>query len=156
MNATTGIMAVGDYTGTPTQAVAALLALIPNPDVKESPNPREAGSMLDQMSPFAAAQLRVELTALANALNLAADGVAYGQYTVLAADATANLVNIETGLADTALNKIAVTVTRSGSIVTADAVITEPSAGTIRVADGSTYNTTAGDVITWFAIDPAA
>ncbi len=50
---------------------------------------------------------------------------------------------------DFTLANLAVTVTRAGVIVTDDAVITEPVAGTIRVADGATYNTTAGDLINW-------
>lgn len=157
MGIQSGITAAGTYTGTPAAKIAAFLALIPDSDTRESPSPRNLGSILDEMSPLASAQLRVEIAALADSLNLDGDGVAYGQYTVLAADATANLVNIVTGLADTSLANIGVSVSRAGAIVTGDAVITEPSAGTIRVADGaSTYNTTAGDIITWFAKDPAA
>ena len=155
MGALDGLVAIATYAGTPSANIAALIDLLGDPDEVKTSG-RDAGSNLDEMSPIARAQLVAELTALQTAMNLSADGVAYGQYTVLAADATANLVNIVTGLADTSLAKIAVTVTRAGSIVTSDAVITEPSAGTIRVADGSTYNTTAGDIITWFAIDPAA
>lgn len=155
MGITSGITAVNVYAGTPATKIAQFLALIPDPDTRESPTPRNLGSILDEMSPLTAAQLRVELAALADSLNLDGDGVAYGQYTVVAADATANLVNIVTGLADTSLANIAVTISRAGAIVNSDAAITEPSAGTIRVADGATYNTTAGDIITWFAKDPA-
>jgi hypothetical protein len=109
------------------------------------------------MSPGAAAQLLVELAALrAGLIGSGHDNVAFGQYTAVAADATANQTDIVTGLADTAVTAIAVTITRAGSIVTEDAVITEPSAGTIRVADGgATYVLTAGDIITWFAMDLA-
>jgi hypothetical protein len=65
MGATTGIQAIADFTGmTDTDAMFdALIALIPDPDTRESPSPRESGSMLDEMSPMAAAQLRVELEA---------------------------------------------------------------------------------------------
>ena len=157
MSITSGITAIGTYTGPVGDAVDELIALIPDPDTRESPSPREAGSIFDEMSPFAAAQLRVELLALKGVLDAGGDDVAYGQYTVVAADATANQTDIVTGLADTSLANIAVTITRAGSIVTADAAITEPSAGTIRVADGAaTYVMTAGDIITWFARDPSA
>lgn len=156
MGMTSGVQPMGTYGGTLGENIAELKALIPDPGVRESPNPREPGSMLDEMSPMAAAQLRVELDALDAAADAGGDDVAYGFHTVTAGEATANLVDIVTGLADTALASIAVTVTRAGSIVTADAAITEPVAGTIRVADGSTYNTTAGDIIAWFARDPAA
>lgn len=152
---TTGIIQMGVYDGTPSENLAELLDLIGDPDALTT-EARHAGSNLDEISPVARAQLYAEVTALSDANNLSADGVAYGQHTVTGAEATANLVNITTGLADTTVANIAVTVSRSGSIVTTDAVITEPSAGVIRVADGSTYNTTAGDIITWFAIDPAA
>lgn len=157
MGALTGLVAVGDYsTGTLGEKINTLLDLIPDTSSTSSSGAQAGGGLLDEMSPVAADGLRVELNALLAAVDAGGDDVAYGQYTVLAADATANLVNIVTGLADTSLANIAVTVTRAGSIVTADAAITEPSAGTIRVADGSTYNTTAGDIITWFARDPAA
>ena len=158
MGATTGLQAMGSYTsGTLGAKLASLLALIPDPDVRESPSPRNEISILDEMSPLAAAQLIVELEALAAGTDAGGDGVAYGVYTAIAADATANLVNIVTGLADTDVSKYTVTVWRAGVIVTADAVITEPSAGTIRVADGGvTYSVTAGDIFVWFAIDPSA
>jgi hypothetical protein len=71
MSATSGIQVIGNYAGAANDAAAVnvLLALIPDPDVRESPNPRNAGSMLDEMSPFAAAQLRVELLALRDAVD---------------------------------------------------------------------------------------
>lgn len=150
-----GIVQMGSYDGTPAENFAELLALIGSPDDVRSDG-RAAGSNLDEMSPVAKAQLYVEVSALRDASDAGGDGVAYGFYTVTAGDATANLVNIVTGLADTTVANIAVTVSRAGSIVTADAVITEPAPGTIRVADGSTYNTTAGDIIAWFARDPSA
>lgn len=155
MGATTGIIQVGTYGGILTANIQELIDLLGDPDATTT-EARAAGSNLDEMSPMARAQMVVELQALLDATDGGADGVAFGQYTVTAGDATANLVNITTGLADTSLANIGVTVSRSGSIVTSDAVITEPSAGVIRVADGSTYNTTAGDIITWVAKDPAA
>lgn len=155
MGITSGITAVNTYAGTPAAQIAQFLALIPDPDTRESPTPRNLGSILDEMSPLTAAQLRVELAALADSLNLDGDGVAYGQYTVVAADDTANLVNIVTGLADTSLANIAVSISRAGALSGVGAVITEPVAGTIRVADGGAYVLTAGDIITWFAKDPA-
>src|SRR5688572_29092194 len=106
MGMTSGIQPIGTYGGTVGENLAELKALIPDPDTRESPSPREFGSMLDEMSPIAAAQLRVEIDALDAASDAGGDDVAYGQYTVVAADATANLVNIVTGLADTSLANI--------------------------------------------------
>lgn len=72
MGATTGIAKIGDYT-TPVgdaNKVAALLALIPNPDAVPGTGAVAGGgygqtnTYLDEMSPAAAAQLRVELIAL--------------------------------------------------------------------------------------------
>lgn len=158
MGATSGIQAMGTYTGVPaTTAIANFLALIPDPDTRESPSPRNFGTMLDEMSPGAAAQLRVEVAALTAALDAGGDAVAYGTHTVTAAQATANQADIVTGLADTALGSFSATVWRAGALISDDgAVLSEPAAGTIRVADGGTYDMTAGDVIVWFAIDPSA
>ncbi len=158
MGAETGIVQIGDYDtpGTLGAKVLALKALLADPDTTNTSGAIAGGGLLDEMSPPALAQLRVELDALALAITGGADDIAYGQYTCVAADDTAGLVNIVTGLADTAITAIAVTIVRSGSIVQSDQVVTEPSAGTIRVADGSSYAVTAGDVITWFAIDLAA
>ena len=151
---TDGIQALIDF-ATPTTVAGKLDALkdaIPNPDSTSTSGAIQGIiGFLDQMSPMAAAQLRVEIDALADDLAGTGGSAAYGQYTVLAADATANLVNITTGLADLTLADCAVSVFRAGSLVTADAVISEPSAGVLRIADGSTYNTTAGDIINWLA-----
>lgn len=76
MGATTGLVKIGDYTtpsGDPAK-VNALLALIPNPDSTSSSGSQAGGtngtlnSYLDEMSPGCAAQLRVELAALAGAV----------------------------------------------------------------------------------------
>ena len=75
MGATTGVQQLGTYSaagatsGVLTQAQAnvdALLALIPNPDVApaQAGGAGTSGTFLDEMSPPAAAQLRVELLAL--------------------------------------------------------------------------------------------
>ncbi len=68
MAATTGIAPLVNYAGLANNAarVAALLALIPNPDVAPA---KSGGGFLDEISPMAAAQLRVEITALAAALS---------------------------------------------------------------------------------------
>jgi hypothetical protein len=103
---------------------------------------------LDEMSPGAAAQLRVEL----KAFKTAEGTTAHGQHVVTAGEATANLADIVTGLADLTITNCAVTIRRAGANVTVDAVLSEPVAGTLRVADGgTTYNMTAGDIIVWFA-----
>jgi len=104
------------------------------------------------MTPIAATVLGVELRALQDDIDGGGTNeVAFGSHTVTAGEATANLVNITTGLGDLTLADCAVTVFRAGTNVTSDAVITEPSAGVLRIADGSTYNTTAGDIINWMA-----
>lgn len=77
MGATAGLSVIGDYTtGSPTNkvTVSRLTALIANPDVPPA-QAGKAGSgstggrgFLDEMSPAAAAQLRVELAALEAAI----------------------------------------------------------------------------------------
>jgi hypothetical protein len=74
MGATTGIKAIGNYAGAATDnaACAVLLALIPNPDAGAGGNGASqgtGGSYLDEMSPACAAQLRVELLALQDAVD---------------------------------------------------------------------------------------
>lgn len=69
MSSTAGIQPVGNYAGAANDqaAVDILLALVPNPDSGIGSDGAKAGansSYLDEMSPAAAAQLRVELTAL--------------------------------------------------------------------------------------------
>lgn len=151
MGATTGIVKLGAYSSSVIDTnIDELLALLADPDDDSSSGAQAGGGLLDEMSPAALAQLRVELEAIKTA---SAGSGASGQHTVTAGEATANLVDIVTGLADLTLANVAVTVTRAGSIVTADAVITEPVAGTIRVADGGvTYNVTAGDKINWAVV----
>jgi hypothetical protein len=72
-NSTAGIAVIGDYVtpGTDALKVAALLALIPDPDnssssgaVAVSAAQGQTNSYLDEMSPACAIQLRVELTKL--------------------------------------------------------------------------------------------
>ena len=77
MSATTGMQPIGDYTtGSPTnkQRVDRLLALIPDSDAPHGsgavavPPHGIRNSWLDEMSPGAAAQLRIELAALSTAV----------------------------------------------------------------------------------------
>lgn len=80
MSVTSGVSPIGDYTtGAPANkdAVDILLALIPNPDaahgsgavaVAGASPPGSTNTYLDEMSPGAAAQLRVELAALKAAI----------------------------------------------------------------------------------------
>ena len=67
MAAVTGITVIGDYVtaGTDQAKVLRLLALIPDVDSTSSSGAQAGGGMLDEMSPAAAVQIRVELTALA-------------------------------------------------------------------------------------------
>lgn len=69
MAATTGIKAIGVYATSDSAAVDTLLALIPNPDASNSSGVIAGGGLLDQMSPACAAQLRVELLALKDAID---------------------------------------------------------------------------------------
>lgn len=77
MSATTGFAAIGNYAGAATDSAAVdiLLALIPNPDAPHGTGAIAGGGQgttntyLDQMSPGCAAQLRVELLALKDAVD---------------------------------------------------------------------------------------
>lgn len=61
----TGIAPLASYAaGTNKEKVARLRALIPDPDTTSSSGAQAGGGMLDEMSPIAAATLRVELIAL--------------------------------------------------------------------------------------------
>ena len=144
MGATTGIVALGSYT--PSANIDTLLNLLANPDTTSSSGAIAGGGLLDEMSPAALAQLRVELTAMKGGFAQ----VAWGQYTVVAADDTANQINITTGLTDLDLAQCAVLIFRAGAEITTAKTISEPSAGVLRIAD-STYQATAGDVVNWLA-----
>jgi hypothetical protein len=99
------------------------------------------------MSPSAAVQLLVELDAM-----IAANTVAFGQYTVVAQDATNTFVDIVTGLSVFTLANIAYSIRRAGT-VQSQGVVTQAVNGTIHIAAGGIgpLVITAGDVITWFA-----
>jgi hypothetical protein len=78
------------------------------------------------------------------------ESVAYaGEYTVTAGDATANAATIATGHTTVAV-AVAQVVDSGDRVVTSDADITW-SAGNLVVADGGTYNTTAGYKVRWIA-----
>jgi len=65
MAVTTGIQPVADYTaGTNKQRIQRMIDLIPDPDTQSSSGATAGGGFLDEMSPVAAAGLRVELMAL--------------------------------------------------------------------------------------------
>lgn len=71
MGATTGIAVIGNYAGAANDAAAVdiLIALIPNPDSTSTSGAQAGGGNLDEMSAGAAAQLRVELAALKDAVD---------------------------------------------------------------------------------------
>lgn len=71
MGATTGIVALGNYASAANDAAAVdiLLNLIPDPDTLSSSGAIAGGGLLDEMSPACCAQLRVELTALKDAID---------------------------------------------------------------------------------------
>lgn len=157
MGATTGMEPIGAYdSGVAADNINELLALIPDPDaphgtgaVADAANQGVNNTYLDEMSPGAAAQLRVELTAL---LDGQGNDSASGSHVVTAGEGTAHTLSIVTGLANITLANGSVTIFRAGTNVTADAAISESPAGTIVVADGAaTYDVTAGDVVNWFA-----
>ena len=70
MSATTGIVKLGTYTGhsTASPAIDVLLNLLANPDSTSSSGAIAGGGLLDEMSPAAVAQLRVELEAMKAAI----------------------------------------------------------------------------------------
>lgn len=72
-------------------------------------------------------------------------GAIKGKHVVTAAQATANVANITTGLA-TVTGWIA-QVQRAGVDVTADGVFSAQTGGVLRVADGSTLNLAENDVV---------
>jgi hypothetical protein len=82
MGALTGIKAIGAYTGSATAgaAIDKLLALIPDPDLNNATssgamaNPNAGAGNLDEMSPIAAAHLRVELLAIKDEVGAFVDG----------------------------------------------------------------------------------
>lgn len=76
MGATTGLVAQANYAGAASDSAAVdlLIALLPNPDAAMNGTGATAKSgaganHLDEMSPGAAAQLRVELLALKDAID---------------------------------------------------------------------------------------
>lgn len=72
---------------------------------------------------------------------------AAGVHTVTSGEASASAVAIDTGIVDTIVGHI-VQIYRSNVQVTSDAVVTI-TGDVLGVADGSTYNVTAGDVINY-------
>jgi len=82
-------------------------------------------------------------------LQVEAGGIIKGQggaYTVLAADDTANTVNIDTGIDRATTFQIQI---RRAGVEVQDAAVCSMAAGVITVADGGTYALTAGDIIHW-------
>lgn len=75
---------------------------------------------------------------------------AHGRHVVTAAEATANQAVINTE--KPSATGFMVHVWRSGVDVTGDAVVTL-TAGALKLADGSTYNMTTGDVISWLVFE---
>lgn len=71
MSALSGIAAIGNYAGAANDATAVqrLIDLIPDPDSTATSGAQAGGGYLDQMSPACAAQLRVELIALKDAVD---------------------------------------------------------------------------------------
>ena len=64
-NSGQGVQVLGDYAGkTKAQQIDELLKLIPNPDSTSSSGAVAGGGFLDEMSPPAAVQIRVELLAI--------------------------------------------------------------------------------------------
>lgn len=79
MGVTAGIQPIADYSAETTagDAIDLLLALIPDPDaphgsgaIADSANQGQGNTYLDEMSPAAAAQLRVELESMKDTVGL--------------------------------------------------------------------------------------
>jgi len=90
---------------------------------------------------------------MANKVFRLTNGVSFGaKYTIVAADATANEITfVFKGGGDLAVGyplAASILITRSGvNVSLSDAVITYPANGTVKIADGSSFALTAGDVI---------
>src|ERR1044072_5054037 len=98
--------------------IQLLLDAIPDPDTTSTSGSQQGIiGYLDEMGPMAAIGLRVELTALQDDIGGGGD-VAFGSHVVTAAEATANLANITTGLANLTLANFAVTIFRAGTNAT--------------------------------------
>ena len=69
-----------------------------------------------------------------------------GVHTVTSTEAGADKVEINTGMAGA--TGFIVQIARSGKVASSDAAVSI-AAGVLTVADGSTYNVTAADVINW-------
>lgn len=137
-----GIETQGDGT------IEGLMALIPNPDGTAYQS--AAAGNLDEMFPSTASALLAELQLIADTIGGADTNIlAAGEHTITSDEATANQVDIVTGLADLTIANCIVSVFNGATRIVTDMAVTEPSAGTIRVADGSTYNTVAGYIIRW-------
>ena len=145
----------GDYSAADNQdKIQALIDLIPDVDTLDSSGAGQGGmGFLDEMSPVAAVQLRVELLALQGEIE-GGSGEAYatGDYEVTAGDATANEATVDTGIVtDAVFTTLVVSIERGGASVKADAVVTDNGDGTFTVSEDTTYAVTAGDTISWFA-----
>lgn len=150
MSSVTGIAAIGTYgNATIAEDLAELLTIIPNPDSTATSGAQAGGGNLDEMSAGAAAQLRVEIATIM--ADSPAEGGSFTTYTMVAADDTANQADIPTGLDNLTIANSSISIIRGGTLHLSDPVITEPTPGTIRVADGATYKVTAGDVVNIFA-----
>jgi len=111
-----GIVAKGDGT------VAGLLALIP--DVDGTAYQAATGGNLDEMFPSTATALRIELLAIQEAQGGTGNAVlAAGEHTITSDEATANLVDIVTGLADLAIANVALSVFNAGTRIVTDMVV---------------------------------
>ena len=103
------------------------------------------------MSLFGAASKKSNLLDLDSYLTGRSNlGIKGGSHSTTAGEASGNTLSIATGLSS--ITTAIVQVLNSGNnVVTTDADITF-SAGTIVVADGSSYNTVEGQIIKWIAI----
>lgn len=150
-----GIEVIGDY-ATPVDAedkVQVLIDLIPDPDTINTSGAQAGGGNLDEMSPIAAAHLRVELGALqAEISSSGGPASAFGEYTADGDDASADEMEIDTGL-DTSdpLTILIVDIIRGGVSVKDDAIVTDNEDGTFTITEDSEYSVTSGDVVHWAA-----
>jgi hypothetical protein len=143
MGATTGILPIGTYTLNDTLNLALLYALLPNTDIAPA---QAAGGFLDEMSPAAVAQLRVEFETILGEIPLAS-----GFHVATAGEATANEITVDTGvITDEAFGSIVHDIVRTGASVSSDEIVTDNDDGTFTITEDSTYNVTAGDIIVWY------
>lgn len=141
-----GIVPVGDG------SLADLEKLIPYPDaIPGVDDARSTGYHLDEMSPAAANQLRIELNEFLSVNGEEGTNFATGSHAATAGEASANSIVIDTGLeTEEALTELIVQYNRAGAGV-AGGTVTDNEDGTFTISESGGLNITAADTVDWYA-----